>query len=286
MGREDHVFDICAALQTTMPRVRIVDAGAAEHRTDPYVRLSEQDLCEVIGFEPNQASCDHRNATARPRHRYLPYALGDGTVRRFHECEDGLASSFYPPNMALIGLVTWLGIHKVAERDIATHRLDDIPEVGDVDYLKLDVQGAELDILRNAAVTLARTLVVHTEVSFVPIYEDQPLFADVDVVLRQAGFWLHGLKDMTGALPRPLNPTNPATGVANQLLWADAVYVRNFLEFESLPPEKLLKLALILHEVYQSWGLAAQALLAHERQTGSGLMQAYLQRLHSANLAI
>lgn len=280
------MFDICAALQVPMPLVRIVDAGAAEYRTDPYARLSEQDLCEVIGFEPNQASCDHRNATARPRHRYLPYALGDGTVRRFHECEGGVTSSFYPPNMALISRVTRLEITKIGERDIETRRLDDIAEVGDVDYLKLDVQGAELDIIRNASQTLARTVVVHTEVNFVPVYEDQPLFADVDIALRQAGFWLHALKDMTGALPRPLNPTNPAVAGANQLLWADAVYVRNFLQLDALPPEKLLKLALILHEVYQSWGLAAQALRAHEIQTRSGLMQIYLQRLESANLAV
>ena len=62
------------------------------------------------------------------------------------------------------------------------------------DVLKLDVQGAELDILRGAPVTLAHVLAVECEVEFRPIYVGQPLFADVDTFMRGQGFELLGLR--------------------------------------------------------------------------------------------
>jgi FkbM family methyltransferase len=280
------MFAIREILPEPVPRIRIVDAGAAEHEADPYAQLSEQGLCDVIGFEPHKANWVRRQATARPNHRYLPYALGDGRVRRFYECEGGLASSLYKPNAALLENFAQLELSVVAEYDIQTFRLDDLGEIDDIDYLKLDVQGAEFDIIGGAQARLAGTLVVHTEVEFIPVYVDQPLFGDVDVALRQSGFWLHTLGGLTGGLLRPFEPSNRRVPAANQILWAEAaVYVRNFMSFDRLSPEKLMKLAIILHEVYQSWGLAALALRAHHTQTGQGLGQAYLDRLRDAGIA-
>jgi hypothetical protein len=46
-------------------------------------------------------------------------------------------------------------------------------------------------------------LVVHTEVEFVPIDRDQPLFGDVDVFLRAEGFMLHRFE---GLFSRQLVP--------------------------------------------------------------------------------
>ncbi|MDX1440487.1 MAG: FkbM family methyltransferase, partial [Rubricoccaceae bacterium] len=59
-----------------------------------------------------------------------------------------------------------------------------------IDFLKLDTQGTELDILNGAREYLSsgRVSVIKTEVSFVPIYKEQCLFADVDLFLREHGF--------------------------------------------------------------------------------------------------
>ena len=58
--------------------------------------------------------------------------------------------------------------------------------LGSIDFLKMDLQGAELDILRGATRTLSSIVVVHTEVNFVQMYRDQPLFACFEAVMRGA----------------------------------------------------------------------------------------------------
>jgi FkbM family methyltransferase len=262
-----------------LPVVRVVDVGAAEYGKDPYARLTQQGLCEVIGFEPHAENCARRNATARPGHRYLPYALGDGRLRRFYECQNPLTSSLYAPNAPMLKRFSRLELPVVAEHDIQTHKLDDLPEVDDIDFLKLDVQGAELDVILGATRLLKGALLVHTEVEFIPMYTDQPLFGDVDVALRKSGFWLHRLDGIQGRVLDTLTPKDPFAPLS-QILWADsAVYVRCFMDFDRVPPEKLLKLAIILHEVYQSWDLAALALQHSDAQTGNDLQLAYLAGL-------
>jgi len=280
------MFSIREILNEPVPVIRVVDAGAAAYESDPFARLSQQGLCQVIGFEPNADNCARRNADAKPGHRYLPYALGDGRVRRFYECQNPLTSSLYHPNDAMLAKFSCISLPVVAEHDIQTHRLDDLSEIEDIDYLKLDVQGAELDIILGAPRLLRDTVLVHTEVEFIPMYTDQPLFGDIDVALRKAGLWLHKLDSIQGRVLQPLVPNNNPYAPLSQILWADAaVYVRSFMTFDQVPPERLLKLAIILHEVYSSWDLAALALQHHDQQTGKQLWKAYLSRLTGGSAA-
>lgn len=59
-----------------------------------------------------------------------------------------------------------------------------------VDFLKLDTQGTELEVLKGAEGYLSsrRVSVIKTEVSFLPVYRNQCLFGDIDRYLRQHGF--------------------------------------------------------------------------------------------------
>lgn len=58
----------------------------------------------------------------------------------------------------------------------------------DADGLKLDVQGAELEVLKGAAETLRRCRVVQVEVSFRKIYENAPLAHDIIAFFADQGF--------------------------------------------------------------------------------------------------
>jgi hypothetical protein len=143
----------------------------------------------------------------------------------------------------------------------------------------VDVQGAELDVFQGAQRLLRNVLVVHTEVEFVPMYREQPLFADVDRVLRESGFLFHNFFGVAGRMFKPLINHNDVNAMGSQLLWADAVYIRNFMHLDQLSPTQLLKLAIILHEVYGSLDVCAFVLQAYDRQVGDGLLDAYYKRL-------
>jgi Methyltransferase FkbM domain len=106
---------------------------------------------------------------------------------------------------------------------------------GPIDVLKVDVQGAELDVLRGAETSLASVRMLELEVEFQPLYERQPLFGDVDHFLRERGFVLWRLRDIAhcGLTPARRDERAFVTGDAvettragGQVSWANAVYVR------------------------------------------------------------
>ena len=83
----------------------------------------------------------------------------------------------------------------VEEVDVQTHRLDDL-DIDDFDLLKIDIQGAELMVFQHGRERLRNAVAVQTEVSFVPLYRDQPTFGDVDRELRSQGFVPHSMPAM------------------------------------------------------------------------------------------
>jgi FkbM family methyltransferase len=275
------MFNI-ASILPPLPRLKIVDVGAMSigEGEEPYSRLMKAVPCEVIGFEPVAAECDKLNQEHHEGRRYLPYFIGDGAPHTFHECNFPMTSSLLEPNTALLTKFQNLEnfVRVVKTYPVKTQRLDDIAETAGVDFLKLDVQGGEMLVLQGAVERLQSALVVQTEVEFVPLYRDQPLFADIDAQLRAQGFLLHRM-GATGRTFKPLIANNDTNAMMSQWLWGDAIYVRDFMTFESMLPVGLLKLAAILHENYDSFDLAAVALETHDRVTGSRLQPGYIQAL-------
>ena len=80
--------------------------------------------------------------------------------------------------------------------NIQTIRLDDIENVKSPDFLKMDVQGAELEIIKNGTNKLKDCLAIQLEVSYFNLYEKQPSFGEVDVYLRELGFIPHMFLDV------------------------------------------------------------------------------------------
>jgi FkbM family methyltransferase len=263
-----------------LPPIRIVDVGAMNTGDDPYRPLAESVGCELVGFEPVEAECRKLNAEGRGA-VFLPYVIGDGAERSFHECAAAYNSSLLEPNQPLLEQFTGFAelFRVVATSKVRTRRLDDVKEAQGAEFLKLDVQGAELMVLDGAPQTLRSVLAIHAEACFLPLYKEQPLFADIDRRLRAEGFVLHKVT-YHGKRPFAPFPVSDAPGlIVSQNVWCDVAYVRDFLALDRLAEEPLLKLATILHENYGSYDFASLVLAAYDRKTGAGLQEEYLNYL-------
>lgn len=267
-----------------LPAIKIVDVGpmARDETEEPYATLTKRTLARVVGFAPVEEACRQLNEAYRGKRLYLPHVIGDGTTHTFYRLGPDSRASIYQPNAALIAKFQNLGefARVVDMRDIETVRLDDVKDAEGADYLRVGGHGAALGIYDGAEQTLAEIAVIHARVAFVPLFRRQPLFGDVDRTLRGFGFQFHRFKAMTGRTFKPLVAEGAAGGLSQQL-WADAIYVKDFLQFDAVPAEKLLKLAVIAHEVYRSYDLAALALKHFDERTDAGLWTEYIKRLTS-----
>jgi len=258
----------------------VVDIGANPIDGDPpYGEMLRAGLCTVTGFEPQDEALQRLLDAAGPHERYLPHAVGDGAE---HELKvtwmGGMTSLFEPDVERLSALNEFARYGDVLRRlTIGTTRLDDVPDLGPLDLLKIDVQGSELSVFQHGRKTLANAVAVHTEVSMVPLYVGQPLFGDVDAELRAQGFLLH-----TFAAVKKW-PIAPAVLDGNlfenhqQVIEADVAYVKDFGKLQELDAEQLKHLALLAHFVYGSPDLVVRCLmqLVADRAVDERVVAAY-----------
>jgi hypothetical protein len=65
----------------------------------------------------------------------------------------------------------------------------------------------------------------------------------------------------------------------SQLLWADAIFVRDFTRLEAFGDDDLLKAAAVLDTVYCSYDLAGTLLIEYDRRSKTTLWQTYVSDL-------
>lgn len=68
---------------------------------------------------------------------------------------------------------------------------EELSDVSKIGIIKIDVQGFEVEVLKGAKNTLAKTSLVVVEVSNHHVYKNAPMYYDVDEILRQNGFQLY-----------------------------------------------------------------------------------------------
>jgi FkbM family methyltransferase len=283
------IVDLAEILGCPIPTIEVVDVGAMTTGHDRYHELMTSNLARVTGFEPNPVEFARLQARAGP-YRYFPICLGNGAPATFHATRYPGCSSLLAPNPDIIDKFMTIGctepegnFHVQSTEQIETVRLDDLGPDVTVDYLKIDVQGYELEIMRHGTSKLANAVVIESEVEFVPLYRDQPLFGDMQCFLRDQGFILHKLIDVGGRPFRPFAPPNQFMPIS-QVLWADAIFVRDFSRLDGYTPDGLLKAAAVLDLVYGSYDLAALLLGEFDRRSSTGLYSRYVNSLQQRTL--
>ena len=180
--------------------ITIVDVGCRWGVSDIWKDL--EPFTQIYGFDADAEECDRLNkGHSGKRVVFVPKALaarsGEPTL---YITENPACSSLYKPDPELTNSVAELHCaREVRTTSLHVTTLDDWAKeagVQNIDFLKLDTPGSELDILRGAEQALKSVRALEVEVEFNPIYTGQPLFSDVDQHVRKRGFVLWKLSTL------------------------------------------------------------------------------------------
>ena len=113
-----------------------------------------------------------------------------------------------------------------------------------IHFLKLDVEGAELDVLKGSEKNLKNNCVgVRSEVTFSPVYKNAPLFSEINDYLVKRDFELINFDyDGKGSKFGKYSNTNKF----GQLITTDAVWVKKILKYNEKQIEKLFLISTFL----------------------------------------
>ena len=260
-------FEHLLGLQT---RLEVLDIGASWINEVPkYKSLVDRGIAHLHAVEGDERQIEKIKEVYGAKTTVHPVFLFDGerqTVHLTHE-GTGMTSVLAPNTQALKffnGFEQFGQVIKTIEAE--TQRLDDIQAIPAVDFLKMDVQGAELTVLKHGETTLKDCVAIQLEVSFIALYESQPTFGEIDLWMRSKGFVPHCFVDIKRWCIAPTIRDNNFRVPFNQLLEADVVYIKDPLNLSQWSDEQLRKLALMAHECFASPDLTIHLLLELERR--------------------
>lgn len=235
---------------------------------------------KIIAFEVDEELCDRLNKETAENITFYPVAVGKTEeTRDFYETNHPMCSSLYKPEQNIIDHYNGLEVLQLK----STVKIDTVSldyfikenEIGLVDFIKIDIQGAELDVFQGGGKALQDVLAIVTEVEFIPVYESQPLFADVSNYLLKHKFLLHKFLSISGRTLKPI-VMNDDENFATQHMWSDAMFIKYLLAPDLLSSEQLLKLAILAY-IYQSPDVAVMCFTEYDKREATNISGKFME---------
>ena len=169
--------------------IDLIDVGAAGQIIPHWKRVEK--YLNYYGFEPDNRSREELLAQKNNCNRYQldeKIVSDKSEMKEIHLCKAPMTSSVYLPNRAFVDLFAQADRFDVLSKEKLNATTIDQLELNKTDFIKLDIQGGELNALKGAEKTLKNCLGLEIEVEFLPIYKNQPLYADVTNFLKEHHF--------------------------------------------------------------------------------------------------
>jgi FkbM family methyltransferase len=191
-GAKDHLLRR-AALMHNRGIDLVLDVGANKGQFGCSLREEIGYRGRIVSFEPLSEAFAHlsRIAAADAGWSCHNFALGNVTgSATINLSANSHSSSFLSVNERTLELEP--SVAHVGRESVKLRRLDDVfAEVvrpGETPYLKIDVQGYEIEVLKGGRNVLGRFPLIQLETSFFPVYKKESLIGEVIQFLAALGF--------------------------------------------------------------------------------------------------
>ncbi len=201
-------------------KINFLDVGAQGGLQEEWE--DTKSIIRTIGFEPVLDKYEILKYKF-PEDKWFNTALWSSKSQiDFYETPaDDYSSALKPKVSTFSDFGRELSIKDFKIKRINTDTIDNL--IDECDFIKLDVQGAELEVLKGAENTLKNVTGLCLEVSFIEVYENQALFGDIDKFLRERGF---KFISFYGAMLARTKEARKERGRIARLVGSNAVYIK------------------------------------------------------------
>jgi FkbM family methyltransferase len=253
-----------------------VDVGAREGIAPPFSYFADDKL-KVVGFEPDPVEAENLKRRF-PNREYYPFAVWSERARRkIYLNKDAATSSLFPPNTEYNSNYEdyhWKNRFVVREVEVQCESLDGMLKEAP-DFIKLDTQGAEYEIIQGARRILQEGApIVVAETWLRPVYIGQKTADKVIELMASMGYSVFDSE--VAAAWRHRTSSKASTGCKQKLIGWELLFVKDaekILEAK-LSEDRFTKLCALL-ELY---GFRDYALFLIEK---SAFDSAYKSKLTS-----
>ena len=258
----------------------LLDIGAAGGIQPRWGKVGKQ--LNYIGVEPDERSNKElENKKLFKNIKILnKFAWNKKTKVEFNLCKTPTVSSAYKPNRQLLNqfpnaqrfdvikteLLQAEPLFKNQSEPLFKERVD-----REIDFIKLDIQGGELNALKGLGDSIDDCLGMEIEVEFSEMYKSQPLFGDVHSFLKNKGFYFCDFVNLCRWERDSYNGFG-------RCMFGDGLWLRELKTLELKNSEAYLKYAAIC-AIYGKINEALHSIQILEEETPAGFREILLKQL-------
>ena len=253
----------------------ICDIGASPiDKTDFIDELFNNTESKIIGFEPNNDEFIKLEKNDERKH-YYNYAIGDGSEKILNICKGAGMTSFLEPDLNYLKNFEWFNINSeiIKREKVKTKKLDDLNER--IDFLKIDVQGYESEVIKYGKEKIKNSLVVQLETSPIPLYKNEKTFPHIVLELEKLDFSLHMFNKVNTKPFKPMKVNNSIFMGINHLFQLDCVMIKNLNIIDSLSKEEIIKMILIMFYSFKSYDFVDYLISEMDKRFNSNFLEQY-----------
>mgnify|MGYP001426651428 CR=1 FL=1 len=217
-------------------KIKFIDIGASIQIIPRWKRIDKSNL-DYILFEPNpnEAKKLIQNKKYYKNYKVYETALSNkNKILKLNITKGIYQTSVLKPNFDFVNQFQNPGRYKITQKELINAKKLDYFKIVNSDFIKIDAQGYNYEILEGSTKTLNDTLGVEAEVEFTEIYSNQKLFGDIKKLLKK-----NNLNFIDFTTLKRWNRYNQSN--YGQCVFGNALFLKNPDQVLSMSKDKIYK---------------------------------------------